>query len=332
MQDIAILTVTVATYNVEDFIQECLDSIIKQTFQDFELICIDDGSSDETVTIIKQYALKDKRIRLIENTENQGLAVIRNQSLLEAKGKYILFLDGDDLYDPNYFEKAIQLAEKENSDLVFSDYLSFSDRNEISQLKKVPSELKNSDKDNKISLLQRPAFACIKLIKTNVAKDLKIFFPPGYTRQDIPVHWHLITQVDKISLLPEKLSFYRQQPNATTAKKDEKLFHLAYVLDIVKKYLKENDLYEKYKNEFLRQQLNLLFGMFDSIQDRLKPQAKEIITNRLTDEHYKYIKEGNAVRKQAKYFYLSLRGDFLAKIKFTIWLNARFLFRKIKSI
>lgn len=326
------LSVTIATYNVQDFIRESLDSIINQSFQDFEIICIDDGSKDKTVEILNEYASKDNRIKIVTKRKNQGLAVARNESLALANGKYIVFFDGDDIYDTSLFEKAINLLEKEKSDVVIWDYLSFYNSTEIKQKQNEFSLLNTITKENKIALLQRPAFTWVKMIKVSKAKELSIYFPPGYTRQDIPVHWHLITQVNNISLLPEKLSFYRQQPNATTAKKDEKLFHLAYVFDIVKNYLKENNLYEKYKNEFLRQQLNLLFGMFDNVQDILKPEAKEIITKRLSDEHYKYIGAGNSIRRQAKYFYLSLKGDFLAKIKFSIWLNTRSLFRKIKSI
>ena len=169
MQDALLLSVTIATYNVAPYIGACLESILNQTFQDYELICIDDGSKDETVHIIKEYAEKDKRIRLIVNPENQGLAVIRNQSLAEAKGKYIYFLDGDDLYDPSYFEKAINLAEKEGSDVVMCDYLSFYKVSEIEDLKKSASALKDIDPKNKIALLQRPSFAWVKLIKTKAA-------------------------------------------------------------------------------------------------------------------------------------------------------------------
>lgn len=326
-----ILSVTIATFNVESYISECLESILNQTFKDFELICVDDGSVDNTVQIIRKYAKKDKRIRLINNPKNQGLAVIRNQSLKEAKGKYVFFLDGDDLYDSTYFEKSVNLAENEQSDIIISDYLPFYNKNEIVKQQGTVSALHNIDVNNKVLLLQRPAFACVKLIKTKVAKDLGIVFPPGFTRQDIPVHWHLITSIDKISLLPEKLTFYRQQPEATTAKKDKKLFHLAYVMDIVKQYLSDNKIYDKYKNEFLRQQLNLLFGMYDSVKEEYKSEALSIIKERLTDDHYSFIKQNNAIRKQAKYFYLSLTGNPLFKIKYQVWLTVRAIYRKIKS-
>ncbi len=332
MQDSTTLSVTIATYNVEDFIKESIESVLNQTFTDFEVICIDDGSKDNTVAILNEYASLDKRIKVIAKNENQGLAVARNESLALAKGKYVVFFDGDDIYDKTLFEKAISILEKENNDMVIWDYVSFFETNEIDSLKKQKSPLETLEVTNKIALLQRPSFTWVKMIKTETAKKLGIYFPPGYTRQDIPVHWHLITKLETISLLPEKLSFYRQQPNATTAKKNEKLFHLAYVLDIVKEYLKENQEYETYKAEFLRQQLNLLFGMYDNIKEDLKPQAKQLIADRLFAEHYEYIHSGKPLRKQAKYFYLSLKGNLWAKIKLSIWYTSRFIFRKIKSV
>lgn len=326
------LTVTVATYNVEKFIYESIDSILQQTYKNFELICIDDGSSDNTVKILKEFAAKDNRVTVIVKSKNEGLAVARNESLALAKGKYVVFFDGDDLYDVSLFEKAVNIAEKNNSDLVIWDYMSFYETSEITKDKlSLTLELQSLSTNDVIGLLRRPAFTWVKMLKTEAAKSLNIHFPKGLTRQDIPVHWHLLTQLNKISLLPEKLSFYRQQPEATTAKKDKKLFHLAYVMDIVKDYLVDNQIYDKYKNEFLRQQLNLLFGMYDSVKEEYKTEALSIIKERLTDDHYSFIKQNNAIRKQAKYFYLSLTGNPLFKIKYQVWLTVRAIYRKIKS-
>jgi glycosyltransferase involved in cell wall biosynthesis len=325
------LTVTIATYNVQDFIKESLDSILNQTFHDFEVICIDDGSKDSTVSILQEYAAKDKRIKVIAKKENQGLAVARNESLALATGKYVVFFDGDDIYDQTLFEKAIQLIEKEQNDIIIWDYLSFYDTAEISAKQQQFSQLKTITKGNKLALLQRPAFTWVKMLRTSKAKELSIRFPTGYTRQDIPVHWHLITQVDKISLLPEKLAFYRQQPDATTAKKDKKLFHLAFVMDVVRTYLQESNLYETYKKEFLRQQLNLLHGMYDNVKEEYKAEALELIKERVATEHYTYIKEGGDMRKTAKLFYLGLKGDSFSKIKLSAWQSIRSIYRSLKK-
>ena len=222
-----LLSITVATYNVQDFVRESIESILNQSFRDFELICIDDGSKDNTVKILKEFEEKDSRVRVISKSINQGLAVARNESLALAKGKYVAFFDGDDIYDCTLFEKVIQKAEEENSDMVLWDYVTFYKAEEIEKKQKEYSLLNDISSLDKIALLQRPAFTWVKLLKVEKVRSIGIHFPDGYTRQDIPVHWHLIIELDKISILPERLSYYRQQPEATTSKKDTKLFHLA---------------------------------------------------------------------------------------------------------
>ncbi len=93
------ISVIVAVYNAEDFIRKCLDSLINQTFKDFEVICIDDASTDSSVAIINEYMLKDTRIKLLRMEKNAGQAVARNYGIVHAKGDIITFLDADDWFD-----------------------------------------------------------------------------------------------------------------------------------------------------------------------------------------------------------------------------------------
>jgi len=326
-----LVSITIATYNIESFIEESINSIINQTFKYFELICIDDGSKDNTLKILKEFEKKDSRIKVIAKEINEGLAVTRNESLKLAKGKYITFLDGDDIYDTALFEKAVELAEKEKSDIVYWDYLPFYDVKEIPKLQKQPSDLLGSNPKNKKALLKRPSFTWVKLIRTEKARELKIHFPKGYTRQDIPVHWNLVTQIDKVSILPERLAYYRQQPNATTAKKDKKLFHLLYVMDIVEIYLKKQGLFDTYKNEFYTQQINFFSGMFDNIKSEYKDEGLKLIKERLKETHYNFINTTNLVRPEAHYFLKSLKGDFGSKIKLQLRKIIRSIYRKLKK-
>ena len=326
------VSVLMSTYNVAQFIEQAVASILNQTFSDFEFIIIDDNSTDSTCDILQVLAATDKRINLILKQKNEGLAVSRNRALELATGKYITFLDGDDIYDKSLLYKAYNLAEKDQSDIVIWDYQTFIHTTELNARPFSESRLINFDKTNKTDLLKLPAFTWIKLIKTSKAKDLGICFPKGMTRQDIPVHWKLMTSIDAISILPEKLAFYRQQPNATTSQKDKRVLDLAYVMDISKNYLVENNLYTKYKNEYLRQRLNLLFGMYDSINNQQKSYALALIKERLNKDELLFIKESKQLRNQASWFYKSLDGDLLSKIKYSIWFTSRIIYRKIKSI
>ena len=93
------VSVIMPTYNVEKYIDQCLSSLLEQSYKNFEVICVDDGSSDKTVSIIEEYIQKDQRIRLIKMPHCGKAGVMRNHGIQEAKGKYCLFLDGDDFFE-----------------------------------------------------------------------------------------------------------------------------------------------------------------------------------------------------------------------------------------
>lgn len=325
-----LVSITLSTYNIEQYIAGSLDCLINQTYKNTEIICIDDGSTDNTLKILKEYATKDKRIKVVAKPKNEGLAVARNLSLKLAKGKYIIFLDGDDLFDLTMVEKAVKKAEAEKADMVIWDYVVFYNEKEIESLKKQESVLLNIHPNDKKSLLKLPAFTWVKLLNLKKLRDLNIHFPDGLTRQDIPVHWQLITSIESIALLPKKLSYYRQQKDATTAKTDSRLFDLAYVMDITKKYLDKNNLYPSYKEVFLEQQLNLLAGMYDKVSKEYKNQVTKIIKLRLLEDQKKYINSNKTLRWQARLFYKSLSGNKVAEFKLSLWYLIRFFYRKTK--
>ena len=112
------ISVLIPSYNVEKYIRECLDSIVNQTFEDMEIICIDDGSTDSTLDILNEYALKDSRLRVYENKENKGVSYARNYLLNLAKGKYIFFMDSDDYLELDALEKAYNLTEEKSLDIL----------------------------------------------------------------------------------------------------------------------------------------------------------------------------------------------------------------------
>ena len=321
------ISAAISTYNAGRYIQDCLDSVVNQSFNDLEIICIDDASTDDTLSILNDYASKDKRIIVVAKKKNEGLAVSRNEALSLAQGKYIAFIDGDDLYHPDLFRKAYDCAERNASDMVIWDYVTFRKKEDIETGKTKNSSLLSLSPLDKISLLQRPAFIWVKLLRTEVLRSMNVSFPAGLTRQDIPVHWKLITQIDSISLLPERLSYYRQQSEATTRKSDRRLFDLAAVMDIVKDYLVESGLYGVYKNEFLRQQLGLLHGMVDFIDNDLKAEAHEMLMSRLGEDQWDYIRGKNELIWQKRDFYLALDGSVPAKLRRFCWLTARRVYR-----
>lgn len=128
-----IISVIIPVYNAEKYIEQCLDSIINQTYKELEIICIDDGSTDQSLSIIETYAKKDSRIICLHK-ENEGVSLARNLGLDKAKGEYVIFVDGDDWIDEDTCELAIREM-KENVDLVMWSYVR--ERNGDSQKKHI---------------------------------------------------------------------------------------------------------------------------------------------------------------------------------------------------
>lgn len=116
--NIPMLSVIIPVYNIENYISECLDSLISQTFTNIEIICVDDDSTDNSLNILTEYSIKDQRIIILKQEYN-GQSFARNQALNIANGKYVYFLDGDDYIDVNTFEKCISMLEQKDLDIIF---------------------------------------------------------------------------------------------------------------------------------------------------------------------------------------------------------------------
>ncbi|MBO5360736.1 MAG: glycosyltransferase family 2 protein [Clostridia bacterium] len=126
MKTQALISVIIPVYNVEEYLCECIDSVINQTYKNLEIILVDDGSTDSSGKICDEYAEKDSRISVVHK-ENSGPSKTRNIGIEHAKGEYIYFLDSDDYIELNALELLVNTAESNSADLVFFDAHSFSD-------------------------------------------------------------------------------------------------------------------------------------------------------------------------------------------------------------
>ena len=126
-----LVSVIVPVYNTDEYLCECLDSLVNQTLKDIEIICIDDSSSDNSLEILKDYSRKDDRIILLENNSNQGQSISRNKGLDIARGEYVTFLDSDDRIEENAYERLYKFAKDYNHDLVVFNAKRFNDEEVI---------------------------------------------------------------------------------------------------------------------------------------------------------------------------------------------------------
>ena len=118
------VSIIVPVYNIENYIRVCVESILAQTYESFELILVDDGSKDNSGILCDEYAAIDSRVKVIHK-ENGGVSSARNTGLQQAKGKWIMYVDGDDWIEPDMIESLIETAKATEADLVFGDFIKY---------------------------------------------------------------------------------------------------------------------------------------------------------------------------------------------------------------
>ena len=115
------ITVIIPSYNVKEYIEECLESLKNQTFTDFEVLCVDDGSNDGTADIIKEYAVSDPRFQYVSMDHCGKAGLMRNEGIKRAKGEYLLFLDSDDFFEPELLEHSLNKIKVDQADVCMYD-------------------------------------------------------------------------------------------------------------------------------------------------------------------------------------------------------------------
>lgn len=245
------VSIVVAVYNVEKYVSKCIESILKQTFTDFELLLVNDGSKDSSLSILKEYALKDSRIDIIDKP-NGGLSDARNTGMRKAQGKYIYFVDGDDFIEETLVEKCVNKLEETDSGMVMFDIYQYyleTGKKEI---------IANQFDENKIySIFDTPELltnikncAWNKMYKLSLFKDNDIEYPWGYYYEDLGTTYRLLARCKKVAFIHEPLYDYLQdRPGNITSQFNFSVYH---VLDMVKLTLddyKKLGLYEKFYEE-----------------------------------------------------------------------------------
>ena len=171
------ISVIIPVYNTEKYLSRCLDSIVNQTYKNLEIICINDGSTDNSLEILKKYAKKDKRIKVLTQV-HAGQSVARNYGLKKVSGYYIGFIDSDDYIDLNYYECLYNLIKENNADIAMCG-MKFVDEDKISD--NITPNIVTKDFVKKIENLPNGS-CCDKLFKTSLFKNLS--FPVGRYYED----------------------------------------------------------------------------------------------------------------------------------------------------
>ena len=258
------LSIIVPVFNMEKYIERCLDSLVNQTLNDIEIIIVNDGSYDKSKEIIQKYLKKYiSKIKYFEK-QNGGLSSARNYGIKYAKGEYIAFLDSDDYVEINMYEEMYNLAKQENSDIVECDFIweweKEGESREQNILKKIKYD-KRRDYKNKKEMMKRPrVIAWNKLIKREIIEKNNIIFPEGLIYEDLEFFYKLIPYVNRISYINKYFVHYVQREDSISNKQTENNEDIFQILNNIFKFYKETGLYKEYENQLKYMKKRILLG------------------------------------------------------------------------
>lgn len=272
-----LISIIIPCYNTEKYIKKCLDSVINQSYQALEIICVDDGSTDDTVNIIKPYMGIDKRIKLISQ-ENRGLGYSRNIAINAAKGSYMFFLDSDDWIEQDTIESLYDEATKQNADLVVGgwkrideksgkklnhriDYLPFEKPEKELILKKVFSANFN-------------LMSCASLFRKDLFTNNFLYFP-NTLHEDIYIMPVIYYHANSISFV--KKNMYNWLTREQSITNTTSIVHAKSIISACyfwKHFLIKENIYKKYKKEYVRAVFSYLNTLINNV-NRFAPEKEK---------------------------------------------------------
>jgi Glycosyltransferases involved in cell wall biogenesis len=250
------VSIIIPVYNVEDYLRQCLDSVINQTLRDLEIICVNDGSTDKSLQILEEYAHKDKRIRII-NQKNSGQGTARNTGMDYATGEYVGFVDSDDWIELNMFKELYQDAINHNSDMVMCPICVFSENFEdlIYDFNYFNLEYFNEDFDNSVFDYSKAIdfffSICVtpfnKIYKNEFLTKINVKFPEGLIFEDNPFFYKTFLEAKRVSLVRKFLYHYRVNRSGSTILNFEKFFDIIDIHAFTREILSSHSSYNKLK-------------------------------------------------------------------------------------
>lgn len=236
------VSVIVPIYNVEKYLEKCINSLLSQTLEDIQIILVNDGSKDNSGNIAREYEKNNKNRIIYVEKENGGLSDARNYGLKYATGDFVAFLDSDDYIEKNAYEEMYNKAIEENADYVECDFI-WEFPNKIRVDKQYPYK----NKKEMLSFVRVVAWN--KLIKRQLITDNNLEFPRGLRYEDVEFTYKLIPFINKFAYVDKPFIHYVQREGSIANVQNERTAEIFTVLDNVIEFYKKNNIYEEYRDE-----------------------------------------------------------------------------------
>ena len=297
------VSVILPVYNVGKYLRQSLDSLINQTLKDIEIICVNDGSTDDSYEILEEYKAKDARIKVIHK-ENKGTGAARNDGLRIAQGECIGFVDPDDWVKPNMFECLYGLIKEKNLDIAMCMPDGYDEKNAINAPFPyfVDANFENIIDDRTFNWRDLSPFSypmCVwnKLYTKELFDKNNIDFAEGLDFEDHKVIFGTLLTAEKIFFIREKLYVYRfNREGSVLTDNNRRLIDHIKIFDIVENLMKETNTYNLLRNDFLTYKIHNILYYYSMIKDEFKAEyynnmVQSIKDTNLSEDEYKMLSE-----------------------------------------
>jgi len=287
-----LLSIIVPIYNVEDYLEDCLESILKTDIKETEIILVDDGSTDNSNQLIRKFKQKDNRVKIIVK-ENGGLSSARNAGLNIARGEYILFIDSDDILYPEPLSRALENAMNDNSEIVIFDYFEFEDLSNVRYRYDrafLPERLL-SDHElilNKLFYMDINFAVWNKLYKHSFLRDNNLSFKENTWFEDLDFIFKAVFRANVISKENSILIGYRQRKGSIMKTVSPRVLDKKEILFEIKEFLETHGemqtFEEAYKFLFFKMYISIIYQVLKNT-GQLR-EKREILTHIFYDSYF----------------------------------------------
>lgn len=207
------VSIIIPIYNADEYLKNCLDSIIKQSLEDIEIICINDGSTDSSAKILEEYS-NHSNIKVI-NQENSGVSIARNRGIEEANGEYIGFVDSDDWVDIDFYEKLYDSAKRHNAEIAAAGFFKVKSNSKKPRTVYTEEEL-FSDIQEKINICNIPKYCYVwnKIYKLSELKKNNLKFTENVNYEDVRFTIRALYYLERLVTVPDVFYYYRSRKNS----------------------------------------------------------------------------------------------------------------------
>ncbi len=298
------VSVIIPVYNAEDYLEQCVRSVMNQTLRDIEILCVDDGSPDSSLEILKKLRAEDDRVKIISQP-NGGAGAARNNGLRNAAGEYLSFLDADDFFEPNMLEEAVTAADKYKADfVVFNSDQYHMDKQDFVE---VPWVLRTSDIPPYMPFSYRQltdnvfktfvGWAWDKLYRRSFVMEHNIWYQEQRTTNDMLFVFTALVTAKRIAIVNKVLAHQRRGGGATLSVTREKSWRCFYdALTALRQRLVEEDIFWELEKDYVNYALHFSLWNLNTLAE----PTHQMLQDKLTKE---WFRELGIQGKPESYFY-----------------------------